>query len=103
MSEFIQIILGIIFLAIVYILTRYGIAHRIRHTAALVMQDLERQEAFDPGSAVDLPYAKPQYFRFGLRDYRPKALDSLIQAGIIEKTETEKYYLIQRGAFRPIE
>ena len=103
MSEFIQIILGIIFLAIVYILTRYGIAHRIRHTAALVMQDLERQEAFDPGSAVDQPYAKPQYFRFGLRDYRPKALDSLIQAGIIEKTETEKYYLIQRGAFRPIE
>ena len=103
MSEFIQIILGIIFLAIVYILTRYGIAHRIRHTAALVMQDLERQEAFDPGSAVDLPYAKPQYFRFGLRDYRPKALDSLIQAGIIEKTETDKYYLIRRGAFRPIE
>ena len=103
MAEFLQIVVGIIFLAVVFILTRYGIANRIRRTATLIMRDLERQEAFDPGSAVELPYAKPQYFRFGLRDYRPKALDSLIQAGVIGKTETDKYYLIQRGAFRSIE
>ena len=103
MAEFAQIILGIIFLALVYILTRYAIAHRIRRAATLIMQDLERREAFDPGSAVDLPYAKTQYFRFGLRDYRPKAMESLIQSGIIGKTETDKYYLIQRGPFRSIE
>jgi hypothetical protein len=103
MPEFVQIIFGIIFLAIVYILTRYGIANRIQRTATLIMQDLERREAFDPGSAVDLPYAKPQYFRFGLRDYRPKALGSLVQAGIIEKTETGKYYLKERGATLPVE
>ena len=103
MSEFVQIILGVIFLAVVFILTRYGIANRVRRTATLIMRDLERQEAFDPGSAVDLPYAKPQYFRFGLRDYRPKALESLLQSGVIGKTETDKYYLIQRGAFRSIE
>jgi hypothetical protein len=103
MAELLQIILGIIFLAVVFILTRYGIANRIRRTATLIMRDLERQEAFDPGSAVDLPYAKPQYFRFGLRDYRPKALESLVQSGIIRRTETDKYYLIQRGAFRSIQ
>ena len=68
MAEFVQIILGIIFLAVVFILTRYGIANRMRRTASLIMKDLDRQEAFDPRSAVDLPYAKPQYFRFGLRD-----------------------------------
>lgn len=101
MPEFVQIIFGIFFLAVVYVLTRYGISNRIRRTATLIMQDLERREAFDPGSAVDLPYAKPQYFRFGLRDYRPKALESLVQAGIIEKTETGKYYLKERGATRP--
>jgi hypothetical protein len=103
MAEFLQIILGIIFLAVVFILTRYGIANRIRRTATLIMRDLERQEAFDPGSAVELPYAKPQYFRFGLRDYRPKALESLVQSGIIGRTETDKYYLIQRGTFRSIQ
>ena len=101
MPEFVQIIFGTFFLAVVYVLTRYGISNRIRRTATLIMQDLERREAFDPGSAVDLPYAKPQYFRFGLRDYRPKALESLGQAGIIEKTETGKYYLKERGATRP--
>jgi len=103
MTEFVQIILVIIFLAVVFILTRYGIANRIRSTATLIMRDLERQEAFDPSSAVELPYAKTQYFRFGLRDYRPKALESLMQSGIIGKTETDKYYLIQRGAFRSIQ
>ena len=103
MPEFVQIIFGIFFLAVVYFLTRYGISNRIRRTATLIMQDLERREAFDPGSAVDLPYAKPQYFRFGLRDYRPKALESLVQAGTIEKTETGKYYLKERGATRPVE
>ena len=102
MPEFVQIILGIIFLAVVYILTRYGIANMIRRTATLIMQDLERREAFDPGSAVDLPYAKPQYFRFGLRDYRPKALQSLVQGGIIGKTETNKYYLKERVDIRPV-
>ena len=103
MPEFLQIIFGVIFLAGVYILTRYGIANRIRRAATLIMQDLERREAVDPGSAADLPYAKSQYFRFGLRDYRPKALESLLQAGIIGRTETDKYYLIQRGPTRPIE
>jgi hypothetical protein len=103
MHEFVQIILGVIFLAIVYILTRYGIANRIRRTATLIMQDLERREAFDPGSAVDLPYAQTHYFRFGLRDYRPKALGSLVQGGFVGKTETGKYYLKERGATRPVE
>ena len=103
MPEFVQIILGIFFLAVVYVLTRYGISNRIRSAATLIMQDLERQEAFDPGSAVDLPYAKSQYFRFGLRDYRPKALKSLVQGGVMGKTETDKYYLKERGATRPVE
>ena len=102
MPEFVQIILGIIFLAVVYILTRYGIANRIRRTATLIIQYLERREAFGPGSAVDLPYAKRQYFRFGLRDYRPKALESLVQGGIIAKTETGKYYLKEHVDTGPV-
>jgi hypothetical protein len=60
------------------------------------VQNLERQEAFDPGSAVELPYAKANYFRIGLRDYRPKALESLIRGAIVGRTEDGKYYLIER-------
>jgi hypothetical protein len=91
-----QIIIGIIVLIIVFLLTRIGVVHRIRHTASLIIKDLEMREAFDPGSAVDLPYAAPHYFRIGLRDYRPKALESLIQGGIVGRTETGRYYLKER-------
>ncbi|MBW2310836.1 MAG: hypothetical protein JRF35_07145 [Deltaproteobacteria bacterium] len=80
----------------VFILTRIGIGHRIRRTATLIIQDLERREAFDPSSATELPYARPQYFRIGLRDYRPKALESLVQGGIVGRTENGKYYLTAR-------
>lgn len=96
MPEFIQIIIGIIFLIIVFALTRIGIAHRIRRTATLIIQDLERREALDPSSAAELPYVKPQYFRIGMRDYRPKALESLVQGGIVGRTENGKYYLTER-------
>ncbi len=100
MPEFVQIIIGMFFLVMVFILTRIGIAHHIRRAATLIIQDLERREAFDPGSAAELPYARPQYFRIGMRDYRPKALESLVQGGIVGRTENEKYYLIERPGFQ---
>ena len=96
MPEFVQIILGLIFLVVVYILTRIGVARRIRNTAIRIIKDLERQEAYDPGSAAELPFAKANYFRIGLRDYRPKALESLIQGAIVGRTEDGKHYLIER-------
>jgi hypothetical protein len=96
MSEFVQVIIGIIVLLIIFLLTRIGIVHRIRRTAPLIIKDLEMQGAFDPGSAADLPYAAPHYFRIGLRDYRPKALESLVRGGIVGRTEHGRYYLIER-------
>ena len=96
MPEFTQIILGIIFLIVVFVLTRIGIARRIKRTATLIIKDLERREAFDPTTGVELPYAKPHYFRFGMRDYRPKALEALVQGGIVGKAENGRYYLIER-------
>ena len=96
MPEFVQIIFGIIFLVVVFALTRIGIARRIRRTATFIIKDLERREAFDPDSAAELPYAKQQYFRIGMRDYRPKALESLMQGGIVGRTENGKYYLKER-------
>jgi len=100
MPEFAQIILGIVFLIMVFIVTRIGIAHRIRSSARLIIQDLERREALDSASAVELPYAKTHYFRIGLRDYRPKALESLVQGGIVGRTENGKYYLIEGSRFQ---
>jgi hypothetical protein len=97
MSETIQIILGIFFLTGVYILSRFGVVWRVRRASGFIIQDLERRAAFDPASAVDLPYAKADYFRVGIRDFKPKALESLIQNGIIGKTESGSYYLKNMG------
>ena len=93
MPEFIQIIVGVLFLILVFIATRYGIFLRIKSSCKFVIKDLERQKAFDAASAVALLYAKSRYFHIGLRDFRPKAVQSLLEGGVIGKTANEKYYL----------
>ena len=93
MTEFMQIVVGILFLILVFIATRYGIFLRIKSACKNVIHDLERQKAFDAASAVELPYAKQSYFHIGLRDFRPKAVQSLLEGGVVGKTTSEKYYL----------
>jgi hypothetical protein len=93
MTESMQIIVGVLFLILVFILTRYGIFLRIRGACKFVVKDLERRNALDPASAVELPYAKKSYFHIGLRDFRPKAVQSLLEGGVVAKTADEKYYL----------
>lgn len=93
MNETTQIILGLVFLAAVYVLTRFGIAWRMKRACTVIVNDLERQGAIDPDSAVDLPYAKPSYLKIGMRDYRPKALESLVQGGVVGMTGDGKYFL----------
>jgi len=96
MSEAIQITLGIVFLILVFIVTRYGVAWRIKRACIFVMKYLESQGALDADSAVELPFAKRDYIKIGLRDFRPKALEELVGAGIIGMTVEGRYYLKKR-------
>lgn len=93
MSEGFQIAIGMIFLVLVYILTRYGIAWKMRRVAHQIIDDLKRKGAEDPASAVSLPYEKVNYLHIGMRDYRPKVLASLVQEGYVGRTEEGKYFL----------
>jgi hypothetical protein len=93
MSDAIQITMGILFLILVFIVTRYGITWRIKRAGRRIMNDLERSGAQSPESAVELPYLKRQLFRIGMRDFRPTAMQSLIEAGIVGMTGAGKYYL----------
>jgi hypothetical protein len=95
--DVVQIIIGLLILILVYLITRYGIFLRIKSACAKTIKDLERQQAFDEKSAVELPYAKSQFLRIGLRDFRPKALESLLQGGIVEITGEGKYFLKKRS------
>ena len=96
MSETFQIALGIGFLLCLIILSRRFMAWRIRRAFFMIVEDLKQREAFNPQSAVDLPYAKSRLFRVGLRDYRPMAMKQLIIEDVVGLTPEGKYYLIKR-------
>jgi hypothetical protein len=96
MSETVQIIIGIILLVGVYILTQMVVGWRIKRAARGVVRDLDFKKAYAPESAIELPYAKSNLFRIGLRDFRPKSVAALVQAGVVAQTAAGKYFLKKR-------
>jgi hypothetical protein len=100
MSDTTQIILGVIFLVVVYALTRMGVSWKFSQVAQAILKDLERKGAVDLESAVELPYAKQPISRIGMRDYHSKALQYMVSEGVVSKTEEGRYYLSQTSAER---
>ena len=96
MNDTLQIIVGILFLALVYLGTRYLVAKKIMHAARGIADELKQRQALSPESAVVFSWAKPDWLRFGLRDYRPKALEGLMGAGVVARTPEGRFYLIAR-------
>jgi hypothetical protein len=97
MSENIQLVLAIAILIAVYALTRKYHAWRMKQTYMAIIRDLEQKRAMDPSSAIALLYARPSLFRFGIRDYRPKALEYLTISDIVGITESGKYFLKKKA------
>lgn len=93
MPEIYQHVLGIGFLVLVFIVTRYGVGLRMKKATQLIMDDLHQRLAVDVYTAVSLDYAKPNWLKFGLRDFRPKALQSLIKAGVVVQSGPDRFYL----------
>ncbi len=96
MPETVQIILGLLLLVVVYVLTQMVVGWRIKRAARWVVADLDRRKAYSADTAVALPYARTQFFRIGLRDFRPKAVAALLQAGIVARTPADGYFLLKR-------
>jgi len=93
MADAMQITVGILFLILVFILTRYGMTWRIKRAGRRIIDDLERLGALSLESAVELPYMKKQLIKIGMRDFKPTAMQSLIEGGIVGMTGAGKYYL----------
>ena len=101
MTEAVQIFLGIVFLIAVFILTRIGIGWKMGRAAQAIVEDLKSRGAVDLFSAVELPYAKPDLLKIGMRDYRRKALEYLVTEGAVARTGTGKYFLCVRNSTNP--
>jgi hypothetical protein len=90
-----RIVLGIVFLVLVFLLTRRYHAWKMKQTYASIIRDLRQQGATAPSSAVSLPYAQMRYFRIGLRDYRPRILAYMVSGQVVGRTEENRYYLLK--------
>ena len=97
MSETTELILGIGALIVVITLTRKYHAWRFKRAYVFIIDDLKKKGAYSAHSAVDLPYAKINLLKMGLRRHHPQALDYLILENIVIKTEDGRYYLNPRN------
>jgi len=99
MSETLKIILMIfVFIGALFLAMRIS-GWKMKEACDAVILDLKNQNAFDPASAVELPYAKGQLVTITLRDYRPKALEELINQDEVRMLNGGLYYL--RKSHRP--
>ena len=96
MSDTGELIIGICVLLGVIVLTRKYHTWRVKRAMIFIVNDLKSQNAFSPESAVDLPYAKRNVVKLGMRDHRPIAMDHLAYDNIVGVTEEGKYYLKSR-------
>jgi hypothetical protein len=93
MTSTVQILIAAVFLVGSFVLSQVIVSRRIRAAGNRILMELLERQALDAYSAVDLVYAKSNWVPKGLRDLRPKALNDLIQADIVGKTVTGKFFL----------
>ena len=97
MPESFQVIISILLLGAALILSRQFHGWKIKKAYLRVMEDLKSRQAFNPESAVALPYANRPFLRIGLRDHRTAALKSLVAENIVAMTEDRRYYILDRS------
>ena len=94
MSETGELIIGILVLGIAILLTRQFHAWKIKRAYLKIIDDLKRQGARTPETAVALPYARRSLLQFGVRDHRPNAMKGLMAERVVGMTEDGRYYIL---------
>ncbi|MCU0602424.1 MAG: hypothetical protein MUC33_07165 [Desulfobacterales bacterium] len=68
-------------------------ARRLEETVCQIVQELEKEEAFDPFTAVELPAARIGFQLMFGRSSRPQALEMLTRRYVVRRTGAGKLYL----------
>jgi hypothetical protein len=97
MSETTELIVGIAALIAVITLTRRYHAWRFKRAYIFIIDDLKNKGAYSAHSAVELPYARRNLLKMGLRQHHPQALEHLIMENIVGTSEDGRYYLKNVG------
>jgi hypothetical protein len=93
MSQNTKTVLMVLIAIAAFILANIIAGRRMKKAADFIIRDLKEKKAFDPASAVILPYSKGTAFRIGFKDYRPGALQQLVKYDVIRLLEGGRYYL----------
>ena len=93
MPVYLQIPLLIVAIIIFYFLLLLIAGWGIRRYCFKIIAEMEEQRAYSAGSAVNLPDTQGNFFKMGLGNYRPKALQILLADKLVVKTGNDKYYL----------
>ena len=93
MSETLKTILFILLVIGALLLAFRITGWKMKKACEFIIRDLQEKKAFDPASAVKLPYAKSPTIHIGLRDYRPRALEALMKQDVVRMLEGDAYYL----------
>ena len=93
MSEITQLFLVICVLFVFVVLARKFNAWKMKQAYFGIVQDIKAKKALDAETATELAYARSPVFRVGLRDFRPLALQHLVQDNIVGVTDDGKCYL----------
>jgi len=93
MPEALKILIMIaVIVAVLYLALRIA-GWQMRKACDFIIEDLRTREALDPSSAVTVTCASNPLLRIGLRDYRPRALEYLVQQDVVRVLEGGRYYL----------
>jgi hypothetical protein len=88
-----SIVLMVLLIIGAFMLSLCIAAWKTKRACGFILQDLQGKKAFDPDSAVELPYSRASMFHIGMRDYRPKALGALVKFDHVRMQEEGRYYL----------
>jgi hypothetical protein len=93
MPIYLQILLLIAAFIIFVILIIYLGGLGVRRMCFKIIAEMEEARAFKESRAVKLQDERKNFFRVGMGNIRPKALNLLIADGLVIKTNNGKYYL----------
>jgi hypothetical protein len=93
MLIYLQILLLIATFIIFVMLIIYLGGLGVRRMCFKIIAEMEEARAFKESRAVKLQDERKNFFRVGMGNIRPKALNLLIADGLVIKTNNGKYYL----------
>jgi hypothetical protein len=93
MPVYLQMILLVAaFIAFVVLIIYMG-GLAIQKTCLRIIAEMEEARAYKEARAVEIQDERKNFFRVGVKNIRPKALNLLIADGLVIKANNGKYYL----------